>query len=71
VLTGTTGGGLQIGDYRSGSSHTGYFNGAVAEVNAYASALTGPQVAATDTGRHGRWRCRRGAGRRRDRLWRG
>jgi Ricin-type beta-trefoil lectin domain/Concanavalin A-like lectin/glucanases superfamily/Fibronectin type III domain len=53
VLTGTTAGGLQIGDYRSGSSHTGYFNGAVAGVNAYASALTAPQVAATDTGEYG------------------
>jgi Ricin-type beta-trefoil lectin domain/Concanavalin A-like lectin/glucanases superfamily/Fibronectin type III domain len=53
VLTGTTGGGLQLGDYRSGSSHTGYFNGTVAEVNAYAGALTAPQVAATDTGEYG------------------
>jgi hypothetical protein len=53
ALTGTTGGDLQIGDYRSGTSHTGYFNGAVADVNAYASALTAPQVTATDTGEYG------------------
>lgn len=53
VLTGTAGGGLQIGDYRSGTAHIGYFNGAVAEVNADASALSAPQVAATDTGEYG------------------
>ncbi len=53
ALTGTTGGGLQIGDYLNGTSHTGYFNGEVADVNAYASPLTSAQVTAVDTGGYG------------------
>jgi hypothetical protein len=53
ALTGTTGGGLQIGDYRSGTSHTGYFNGQVAGVNAYATPLAPAQITAIDTGEYG------------------
>ena len=50
ALTGTTSGGLQVGDYLSGTSHTGYFSGQVAAVNAYPGQLTRGQVAAIDTG---------------------
>jgi ricin-type beta-trefoil lectin protein/concanavalin A-like lectin/glucanase superfamily protein/fibronectin type III domain protein len=50
AVTGTTGGGLQVGDYRSGSSHTGYFNGQVAGVNTYPAQLSRSQIATIDTG---------------------
>jgi ricin-type beta-trefoil lectin protein/concanavalin A-like lectin/glucanase superfamily protein/fibronectin type III domain protein len=53
AVTGTTGGGLQIGDYLSGTSHTGYFNGEIAGLNAYLTTLTAPQVTAADTGAAG------------------
>jgi hypothetical protein len=49
ALTGTTGNGFQVGDYRSGSGHTGYFNGQVADVYSYPSQLSHAQVAAIDT----------------------
>src|SRR5215470_18450630 len=49
ALTGTTGGGFQIGDYRSGSSHAGYFNGQVADVQTW-NQVTDPAQAASPDG---------------------
>jgi hypothetical protein len=50
ALTGTTGGGLQAGDYLGSSGHAGYFNGQIAEVYTYPSQLSHAQIAAIDTG---------------------
>jgi Ricin-type beta-trefoil lectin domain/Concanavalin A-like lectin/glucanases superfamily/Fibronectin type III domain len=50
ALSGTAGGDLRIGDYLSGTAHTGYFSGQVADVNVYGHALTTAQIAAINTG---------------------
>ncbi len=47
-LTGTTGGGFQIGDYRNGAAHTSYFTGQVADVQAWNQVVDPAQAATAD-----------------------
>jgi hypothetical protein len=48
ALTGTTGGGLQIGDYLSGTTHTGYFKGQVADVQTWNQVVNPAQAGTPD-----------------------
>jgi hypothetical protein len=49
AVTGTSGGGFQIGDYRTGGSHAGYFSGQVAGVQTF-NQVTLPAQDATPDG---------------------